>query len=230
MKTTPSIFAVLAVGLAALGTMLADDEKPQGRTCISIVAPGAPEHEVVFSPNALRGPGMKIKIYADASVKSGVIAVAFRKDGKLAEGWRPEITELPEDFEEVHLPKPPAVWECSSQGAPFDLYIVFLSFGVKDLEELKKLISAMQNPKVDERLLVMQTSKLRELINRITAAAEKENRVVVINPEVGGVFRGPAFPWRQFAKKVDFSPAQPGVLVFSSPEAESSKAAPAASQ
>jgi hypothetical protein len=37
---------------------------------------------------------------------------------------------------------------------------------------------------------------------------------------VGGVFRGAAFPWRQFARSANFSAERPGVLVLSSDSAE----------
>jgi hypothetical protein len=39
-------------------------------------------------------------------------------------------------------------------------------------------------------------------------------------PEVGGVFRGTAFPWRQYAQSINFAADKPGVLVLSSDGAE----------
>lgn len=229
MKTIPSMIAALALVMSFFGTVLGEDDEPYGRACISIVAPGSPEHEEVFTASASDGLGKKIRIYTDASIKSTVVVVALRKDGKLVAGWRPEITELAEDFEEVLLPKAPATWDWSLQAA-FDFYIVFLPNGSADQEDFKNLVLAMQNPRVDDRLLNMQTNKLRELISRISSASEKENRIVAVNPEVGGVFRGSAFPWRQFAQKVNFSAGKPGVLVFPSAGANGLKAAPAASQ
>ena len=78
----------------------------------------------------------------------------------------------------------------------------------------------MQNPKVEERVLAMQTTKLKELIGRLATDKNKANQGPVSEPEVGGVFRGTAFPWRQFAKAVNFSAESPGVLVLSSESAE----------
>jgi hypothetical protein len=78
----------------------------------------------------------------------------------------------------------------------------------------------MQNPKVDERVLAMQTTKLKELIGKLAVDKDKANQGPSSEPEVGGVFRGTAFPWRQFARGVNFSTDHPGVLVLSSQSAE----------
>jgi hypothetical protein len=77
----------------------------------------------------------------------------------------------------------------------------------------------MQNPKVDDRVLTMQTGKLKELIGRIASDKDKVNQAPASEPEVGGVFRGTAFPWRQFAQSVNFSADRPGVVIIS-PAAE----------
>ena len=42
------------------------------------------------------------------------------------------------------------------------------------------------------------------------------NQAPVSEPEVGGVFRGAAFPWRQYAQGINFAADKPGVLVLSS--------------
>jgi len=78
----------------------------------------------------------------------------------------------------------------------------------KEIEEAKKLVDAMQNPKVDERVLALQTGKLKELIGRL-AVDKTANQVRPAKPEVGGVFRGTAFPWRQFARAANFAPDRP---------------------
>jgi hypothetical protein len=73
---------------------------------------------------------------------------------------------------------------------------------------------------VDDRVLALQTGKLKELIGRIAADKSNSNQAPVSEPEVGGVFRGAAFPWRQFAQKVNFSADRPGVLVLSGDSSE----------
>jgi hypothetical protein len=123
---------------------------------------------------------------------------------------------VPAEFEEILLPKTPVKWDWSMASGPFDLYVFFLAPGSKEIEEAKKLIDAMQNPKIDDRILVMQTGKLKELIGRLASDKDRTNQAPVSEPEVGGVFRGAAFPWRQFARSVNFSADRPGVLVLSS--------------
>jgi hypothetical protein len=78
----------------------------------------------------------------------------------------------------------------------------------------------MQNPKVDDRVLALQTGKLKELIGRITSGREKLNPGPASEPEVGGVFRGTAFPWRQFAQGANFAADRPGVLILPSQSAD----------
>ena len=230
MKIIASVLAAAFLGFAALGAEPARDDLPRGRVCISVVEPGTPEHEVVFNAAILPGPGKKIRIYADASIKRSVVVVAMRKDGKLAGGWQPQIAELPEEFEEAQLPSPPTAWNWTSPVPPFDFHILFLPPGSKELETLKKLVAAMRNPKADERLVAMQTNKLREIISGISGSLEQGNRVTAIAVEVGGVFRGSAFPWRQYARSVSFSADRAGVLVLSSAKDEAPKAAASAPQ
>lgn len=166
------------------------------------------------------GPGKTVRAYVDASEKCTVLLAAITKDGKLANGWRPQLSEVPDEFEEILLPKGPVKWDWSAASGPFDFFVLFLASGSKEVEEAKKLVEAMQNPKVDDRVLAMQTSKLKELIGRITSAKEKVNQAPVSEPEVGGVFRGAAFPWRQYAQGINFAADKPGVLVLSSDAAD----------
>ncbi len=121
-------------------------------------------------------PGSTVRAHIDASNKCTVLLAALTKDGKLANGWRPQLSEVPAEFEEVQLPKAPATWDWSKPSAPFDLYVCFLAPGSKEIEEAKKLVAAMQAPKIDDRLLAMQTNKLRELVGRITNEKEKVNQ------------------------------------------------------
>ena len=66
------------------------------------------------------------------------------KDGKLVNGWRPQLSEVPGEFEEILLPKTPVKWDWSTASGPFDLYVLFLEPGSKEIDEAKKLIDAMQ--------------------------------------------------------------------------------------
>ncbi|MEY2496953.1 MAG: hypothetical protein QOD12_509 [Verrucomicrobiota bacterium] len=221
-----SFYLLIAVA-AAFGSYSAravDEEKPNGRVCISVVD-GPSGKEEAFRPATTYRPGSTVRAHVDASNKCAVLIAALTKDGKLANGWRPQLSDLAADFEDVELPKAPVTWSWAAASGPFDLYVLFLPSSSKEVEEAKKLVAAMQAPKMDERLLTMQTNKLRELIGRITSAKEKVNQAPMTDPEVGGVFRGAgdaAFPWRQFAQSINFADDTPGVLLLSSEGATNS--------
>src|SRR2546423_2547774 len=208
----------LALGLlmasSALVVAEVDEEKPQGRVCLSVFEPGPAEKEEAFQISAPAGPGKIVRAYVDASDKCSVLVAAITKDGKLANGWRPQLSEVPGDFEEILLPKAPVKWDLVTASVPFDCYVLFLATGSKEIDEAKKLVDAMQNPKVDERVLALQTGKLKELIGRL-AADKTANQGPASEPEVGGVFRGAAFPWRQFAPAANFAPDRSGVVISS---------------
>jgi hypothetical protein len=209
------LFGLISIA-SGVATAAVDEDKPYGRVCFALHEPGPPEKEEPFQMSAPAGPGKTVHAYVDASEKCTVLAVAITKDGKLANGWRPQLSEVPDEFEEILLPKGPAKWDWSAASSPFDFYVLFLTSGSKEIDEAKKLVDAMQNPKVDDRVLALQTGKLKELIGRITSEKEKVNQAPVSEPEVGGVFRGTAFPWRQFAQGINFAADSPGVLVLSS--------------
>jgi hypothetical protein len=214
---------ILALAFAAAGGAPAavDEDKPRGRICFSLFEAGPPEKEEPFHVSAAPGPGKTVKAYIDASDKCTVLLAALTKDGKLANGWRPQLVQVAEDFEETELPKAPVAWDWTAAAAPFDFYVLFLPPGSKDIDELTKLVTAMQAPKADERLVAMQTTKLREIIGRISNDKEKANQAPMAEPEVGGVFRGAAFPWRQHAQSINFGGDKAGVLILSSDAAGS---------
>jgi hypothetical protein len=209
----------LLTASGALAAATVDEDKPHGRVCLSLFEPGPPEKEEAFQISAPTGAGKTVRAYVDASNKCSVLVAAMTKDGKLANGWRPQLSEVPAEFEEILLPKAPVKWDWAAPSVPFDFYVVFLAPDSKEIAEAKKLVDAMQNPKVDERVLALQTGKLKELIGRL-AADKTANQAPASEPEVGGVFRGAAFPWRQFAHAANFAPDHPGVLILSSEAAE----------
>ena len=209
----------LLMATSALAADAVDEEKPHGRVCLSVFEPGPPEKEEAFTLSTPRGAGKILRAYIDASDKCSVLVAAITKDGKLANGWRPQLADVPAEYEEILLPTAPVKWEWVTSSVPFDFYVLFLAPGSKEIDEAKKLVDAMQNPKVDERVLTLQTGKLKELIGRL-AADKSANQGPASEPEVGGVFRGTAFPWRQFARAANFSPDRPGVVILSSEAAE----------
>jgi hypothetical protein len=212
------LFGMIAA-TSAFAAVDVDEEKPHARFCLSLYEPGPPEKEEAFQISAPAGAGKLVRAYVDASDKCSVLVAALTKDGKLVNGWRPQLSEVPGEFEEILLPKTPVKWDWSTASGPFNLYVLFLEPGSKEIEEAKKLIDAMQTAK-DDRILAMQTGKLKELIGKLASDKDRTNQAPVSEPEVGGVFRGAAFPWRQFAQKVNFSADRPGVLVLSSDSSE----------
>lgn len=220
----------LVVIACASALMAAEEEQPQGRVCLSIVDSGPAGKEEPFRLSANGRPGSIVRAHLDASNKCTVLIAALTKDGKLANGWRPQVSEVAGEFEEIQLPKDPVTWEWSGTHGPFDLYILFLPPGSKEIEEAKKLVAAMQAPKLDDRLLTMQVNKLRELVGRITNEKEKVNQAPMTEPELGGVFRGSGvdavFPWRQYAQSINFDASRPGVLILSSEGAAKDSSAP----
>jgi hypothetical protein len=209
----------LLMATNAFGADAVDEEKPHGRVCLSLFEPGPPEKEELFQISTPAGAGKIVRAYVDASEKCSVLVAAITKDGKLPNGWRPQLSEVPGDFEEILLPKAPVKWDWATPSVPFDFYVLFLSPDSKEIAEAKKLVDAMQNPKVDERVLALQTGKLKELIGRL-AADKTANQGPASEPEIGGVFRGAGFPWRQFARAANFAPARPGVVILSSEATE----------
>lgn len=209
----------LAIFICAAEAKAADEEKPYGRVCISIFDPSSGKEEP-FKSSMAYSEGATVKAYIEANSKCTVVLAALTKEGKLANDWRPQFSELREEFEEIQLPTPPGSWDWSKTSEPFDLYVCFLAPGAKEIEEAKRLIAAMQPSKVDKRLLSMQTNKLRELIGRIATEKEKVNHAPKTEPEMGGVLRGTplgtAFPWRLYAQNTYFVKGHAGVLIFSS--------------
>lgn len=190
-----------------------DENKPYGRATVAVVD-GNGKQEPLTSSSAA-GAGKSIKVYLDASEKCSAVVAAFRNDGKVVSNWRPEVVELNEEFEETQVPKTPTTWSWTTGSEPFEVRVVFMAPGSKELEECKRLVAAMQNANLDERVLSMQANKLREILSRAVVAKNRSQQGAP-DSEVGGVFRGTAFPWREYAQGANFSPDQAGSLVFSS--------------
>src|SRR5437764_11834741 len=131
-----SLFLVAATNIYAANPV--DEEKPYARVCFSIYEPGPPEKEEAFQNSAALGAGKIVRAYVDASEKCSVLVAAMTKEGKLVNGWRPQLSEVPGDYEEILLPKAPVKWDWSTAAAPFDVYVLFLAPGSKEIDEAKK--------------------------------------------------------------------------------------------
>ena len=123
----------------AMAADAVDEEKPHGRVCLSLFEPGPPEKEEAFQISTPAVAGKTVRAYVDASEKCSVLVAAITKDGKLANGWRPQLSEVPGDFEEILLPKAPVKWDWNGASAPFDFYVLFLVPGSSEIESLRCL-------------------------------------------------------------------------------------------
>src|SRR5438876_5045688 len=98
----------VAAAISCAGSLTAaDEDQPQGRVCISIVDSGSSAKEEPFRLSTTGRPGSTVRAHIDASNKCAVLIVALSKDGKLANNWRPQLADVPAEFEEVQLPKAP---------------------------------------------------------------------------------------------------------------------------
>jgi hypothetical protein len=94
-------FLGLVVATSAFAADAVDEEKPHARVCLSIYEPGPPEKEEAFQISTAAGAAKTVRAYVDASDKCTVLVAALTKDGKLVNGWRPQLSDVPAEFEEI---------------------------------------------------------------------------------------------------------------------------------
>jgi hypothetical protein len=183
------------------------------RVCATTI--DAESNETPLADTSAPGPGEKLVVHMDASTQCvALILPLIEKGSRLANGWRPQIVALPE-WEERKLPSPPAVWNWNKGADPFELWIFFFKRDAAGLDEIQKLVAAMQSPTLDERVLAQQTRKLCEKLNpRMTGKQPIIPGAKARTALVGGTVRSTEFPWRDFAQKVDLSDAFEGALVL----------------
>jgi hypothetical protein len=208
------IGAILSASSCVALSQSVDESKPYGRVCFSVMDSTTGEEEVLNAGAAPKN-GKTLIAHIDASAKCEAVVAAFnRKNGQLANGWRPQCVELPQ-WEEMPLPKAPVTWPYVKNDEPLELYVLFFVPDSKEIGELKKLVQAMAEPKSAERLVRMQTNKLHELIGHAVSEKDRSKYLAKVETvEVGGISRGDSFEWRKFARSVNFAPEKPGVLIF----------------
>jgi hypothetical protein len=150
---------------------------------------------------------------ASAECVALILPLVERGSPRLANGWRPQMVGLPE-WEERRLPAPPAVWNWNKGADPFELWIFFFKRDATGLDELQKLVAAMQNPSLDQRVLAQQTRKICEKLDARMRGKQPISKESKPGPNLaGGSVRGTEFPWRDYAQKVVLNDAFKGVLV-----------------
>src|SRR5262245_29149319 len=163
------------------------------RVCATTV--DAESHEAPLVESSAPGPGEKLVVHLDASAECVALILPLVEKGcRLANGWRPQMVALPE-WEERKMPAPPAAWSWNKGADPFELWIFFFKRDAAGLDELQKLIAAMQSPSLDERVLTQQTRKICEKLDARISGKQPIN----LGPKartalVGGDVRGTEFP------------------------------------
>jgi hypothetical protein len=123
------------------------------------------------------------------------------------------MVSLPE-WDEKTLPDSRAAWEWNKAGDSFELWIFFFKRDAAGLDEIQKLVAAMQGATANNQVLAQQTRKLCEKLSSRMSG----NTRIVQGPKadatlVGGAMRDGTFPWRDYAQKVPLNNALEGELV-----------------
>jgi hypothetical protein len=183
------------------------------RVCATTV--DAESNEAPLAESSAPGPEEKLVVHLDASAECVALLVPLvEKGSRLANSWRPQMVGLPE-WDERKLPAPPVVWNWNKGADPFELWIFFFKRDAAGLDEIQKLVAAMQSPTLDEKVLVQQTRKLCEKLNpRMTGKQPIIPGAKASTALVGGTVRSTEFPWRDYAQKVVLSDAFEGALVL----------------
>ena len=182
------------------------------RVCATTV--DTESNEVPLAETSAPGAGEKLVVHVDASTECvALILPLVEKGSGLANGWRPQMVALPE-WDERKLPASPAVWNWNKGAEPFELWIFFFKRDAAGLDEIQKLVAAMQTPSLDEKVLVQQTRKLSEKLNPRMAGKQPIIQGAKAGTAlVGGAVRSTEFPWRDYAQKVVLNDAFEGALV-----------------
>ena len=213
MLVAAALLHWLTTGLpgVAIGAPL-DESKPYGRACIALSTGEITEPLRIDSKP---GSDSYIRIYAMPNARCRILAFAFNaSDGKLANDWPPQYFEV-QSRQEIVLPYPLSAWRWPERSEPFELHVLFLHPNSKAAPEIRKLVAAMQEMRVDRALLARQAIRLRELATGLAiepttiANLAKSNRT-----EIGATYRDPEFPWRKYSTAVNFSEDKPGLLIL----------------
>lgn len=188
-------------------------EETYARVCATTV--NAQANEAPLTDKSSPGLGEKLIVHLDASAECAALIVPLvEKSTRLANGWRPQMVVLPE-WDAKTLPNSRAAWQWDKAGDPFELWIFFFKRDASGLEDIQKLVTAMQNSNVNHQALAQQTRKLCEKLSPRMIGSEP----LIQGPKadaalVGGAVRSADFPWRDYAQKVPLNSALEGELVL----------------
>jgi hypothetical protein len=182
------------------------------RVCVTTV--DAESNEAPLSEKSSPGPREKLVVHLDANSACAALILPLVENGrKLANGWRPQMVELAQ-WDEKTLPDSRKVWDWNKGAEPFELWIFFFKRDSPSVGIFCVLSAAMESPKLSEKALAQQTTKLYEALGgRMTGT-----QGIIQGPKagaafVGGAVRSTEFPWRDYAQKVVLNDAFEGTLV-----------------
>jgi hypothetical protein len=200
--------------LSCLVTLFASSTRAESYARVCATTVDAKSNETLLTEKSAPAPGEKLLVHMDASAECVALVLPLVERGsRLANGWRPQMVGLPE-WEERRLPAPPAVWNWNKGADPFELWIFFFKRDATGLDELQKLVAAMQNPSLDQRVLAQQTRKICEKLDARMRAKQPISKGPKPRMDLaGGSVRGTEFPWRDYTQKVVLNDAFKGVLV-----------------
>lgn len=163
------------------------------RVCATTV--DAESNETPLADASAPGAGEKLVVHLDASTECvALILPLIEKGSRLANGWRPQMVGLPE-WDERKLPAAPAVWNWNKGADPFELWIFFFKRDSAGLDEIQRLVAAMQSPTLDEKVLAQQTRKLCEKLNpRMTGKQPIIPGAKALAALIGGTVRSTRIP------------------------------------
>jgi len=203
-------FILMSLSVGSLSSVARADS--YARVCVTTT--DADSKESVLTEDSSPAPGKKLVVHLDANTECTALIVPLAAKGsRLANGWRPQMVVLPQ-WDERTLPNSRAAWEWNKNGEPFELWILFFKRDANGLKEIEKLVSAMQGPNLDERVLTQQTRALCDKLSSRMSGSQQ----IIRGPKagaalVGGAMRATEFPWRDYSKKVTLNDALEGTLL-----------------
>jgi hypothetical protein len=212
MQPRGIIFFLASVSIFAVCLIPSAPAESYARVCATTI--DAESNETPLADASAPGLGEKLVVHLDASAECvALILPLVEKASRLANGWRPQIVGLPQ-WEERKMPAPPAVWNWNKGADPFELWIFFFKRDAAGLDELQKLVAAMQDPSLNEKVLAQQTRKICEKLDARMSGKRPINQGPKARTALaGGTVRSTEFQWRDYAQKVVLNEAFEGALV-----------------
>ncbi len=206
---------ILALNTLVFPASAVDEPKPYGRVCLAVLD-SSTKSEVSLSEATKPGPAHSVIAHLDANADCEAVIAAFsRATGELANGWRPVLLSLKE-WDEQTAPATDESWAWLQPTAPFEVFVAFLPKGASGYEKVRDLVASLRDPQTDPAVAKLQARQLREELMKWSA----DDKATATRPgsapaTLGGTVRDVAtFPWRNEARKLNFSETKPSVTVF----------------